>query len=318
MYIINVRNQFYKINFSSIGAMKRGHQDFNLLILTLLSSCSLILSKDTSVTLVFVGDIAPDGVIFYQDKHAYCSYNQTFELVAPHLQQSDLTIGNLEAPFVTEDMEKYESKEYYPRLRSKPESAYSLKYAGFNILGLNNNHLTDFKEKPIKFTVNLLNKIGIKTFGYTSGTIKENRPQIPLIVNVRGIKIGFLGYCDIFKVKNLETFHYTCIIRQGNGTLGPAIYTDENASRDVTALKKNVDIVVVSMHWGKEYYTNLTETQLHHYVHLKNLGVHLIIGSHPHVLQGHTATKSFLTAFSLGNFLFEPHGSYQGVSIAIF
>ncbi|KXJ21186.1 Capsule biosynthesis protein CapA [Exaiptasia diaphana] len=136
---------------------------------------------NTSVTLVFVGDIAPDGVIFYQDKHAYCSYNQTFELVAPHLQQSDLTIGNLEAPFVTEDMEKYESKEYYPRLRSKPESAYSLKYAGFNILGLNNNHLTDFKEKPIKFTVNLLNKIGIKTFGYTSGTIKENRPQSILI-----------------------------------------------------------------------------------------------------------------------------------------
>ncbi|KXJ10866.1 Capsule biosynthesis protein CapA [Exaiptasia diaphana] len=176
-------------------------------------------------------------------------------------------------------------------------------------MGLNNNHLTDFKEKPINFTISLLKKIGIKTFGYTRGTVNENRPQVPLIIKAKGVTIGFLGYCDIFMIVNPERFHYTCIIRQGNGTIGPSIYTDENAIRDVIALKKKVDVVAVVMHWGVEHQlTNLSESQLRIYVHLRNLGVQLVIGSHPHVLQAHTIAKSSFTAFSLGNFLFEPTG----------
>lgn len=56
--------------------------------------------------------------------------------------------------------------------------AISFRYAGFDIMGLNNNHLTDFQEKPINFTISLLKKVGIKTFGYTYGTVEENRPQV--------------------------------------------------------------------------------------------------------------------------------------------
>lgn len=65
------------------------------------------------------------------------------------------------------------------------------------------------------------------------------------------------------------------------------------------------------MHWGIEHQTNLSESQLRSYVHLTNLGVQLVIGGHPHVLQAHTVAKSSFTAFSLGNFLFEPTGPYR-------
>jgi len=64
--------------------------------------------------------------------------------------------------------------------------------------------------------------------------------------------------------------------------------------------------VVVAIHWGTELKTSLSQSQLQHYLHLKKLGVHLIIGSHPHVLQVHTIAEKTFAAFSLGNFVFGP------------
>ena len=84
-------------------------------------------SLDEVASLIFVGDMAFDGAFYYQNKHGYCSYNQSLDLVAPYLRQSDLTIGNLEAPFVIKEMEKYEQKGFSPRLRNNPETVYSLK-----------------------------------------------------------------------------------------------------------------------------------------------------------------------------------------------
>jgi len=62
-------------------------------------------------------------------------------------------------------------------------------------------------------------------------------PQVPLIVKVKNIKIGFLGYCDVFSIEDPKTFHYTCVVRQGKLNAGPALYSDEVATRDVNALK---------------------------------------------------------------------------------
>jgi len=54
---------------------------------------------------------------------------------------------------------------------------------------------------------------------------------------MKDIKIGFLGYCDIFIIITSTRFHYTCPMRQGDSKAGPAMYSDENATRDVKALK---------------------------------------------------------------------------------
>jgi len=67
-----------------------------------------------------------------------------------------------------------------------------------------------------------------------------------------------------------------------------------------------VDVVVVVMHWGDELTSTRSESELRHYLHLKQLGAHLIIGCHPHVLQAHTVDNKTFTAFSLGNFVFGP------------
>lgn len=70
--------------------------------------------------------------------------------------------------------------------------------------------------------------------------------------------------------------------------------------------KANVDVIVVYMHWGKEVFLQPQPYQIHITKHLVSLGVQVIIGSHPHVLQPHCIQGNKLIAYSLGNFLFPP------------
>lgn len=70
--------------------------------------------------------------------------------------------------------------------------------------------------------------------------------------------------------------------------------------------KANVDIIVVFMHWGKELLLEPLPYQLHITKHLVSLGVQVIIGSHPHVLQRHCIHGNKFVTYSLGNFLFPP------------
>ena len=73
-----------------------------------------------------------------------------------------------------------------------------------------------------------------------------------------------------------------------------------------------MDIVVVLMHYGEERFLKPVPYQLHINKHLMSLGVHMIIGSHPHVLQPHYIKDNKLIAYSLGNFLFYPNRPSSG------
>ncbi|EDO29397.1 predicted protein, partial [Nematostella vectensis] len=129
----------------------------------------------------------------------------------------------------------------------------------------------------------------------------------PLIVKVKGIKVGFLGYCNVIHNDMSANSHFdTCRRRRGSLLAGPAIYSPQSASRDINRLKDKVDVIIVAMHWGAEgsLKPNSNQTKINSY--LLSLGVQLVIGSHPHVLQPHQMTGNTLTAFSLGNFLFGP------------
>ncbi|XP_028514572.1 uncharacterized protein LOC110237992 [Exaiptasia diaphana] len=220
----------------------------------------------------------------------------------------DLT-GNLESPFVRDDMRNDALTGVFPAVSAEPNSVEALKFAGFDLLTLANNHLNDYKTKPVNFTVEILKNNGILPFGYNYGSLENEKPQNPATVEVNGIKIGFLGYCKTFLVKKPKpTDKNFCNCNQKRRGLdaGPAIYEKEAVTRDVKDLKSKVDVIVVFMHWGVQYLTEPTELQRHQEAHLKSLGVHAIIGSHPHVLEGHSLKQHSLVAYSLGNFLFGP------------
>ena len=76
-----------------------------------------------------------------------------------------------------------------------------------------------------------------------------------------------------------------------------------------------MDVIVVFLHWGTEYMSIPNESQREIAVRMSNLGVKLIIASHPHVMQGHEWINDTLIHYSLGNFIFHPHFTFMGVSI---
>ena len=75
-----------------------------------------------------------------------------------------------------------------------------------------------------------------------------------------------------------------------------------------------MDVIVLFLHWGKEYMSIPGEDERELALHLVDLGVDLIVGSHPHVLQGHEWINDTLMHYSLGNFVFHPHFTFMGVS----
>lgn len=91
-----------------------------------------------------------------------------------------------------------------------------------------------------------------------------------------------------------------------------------NANHDIDLqihFQKNVDVVALIVHWGTEYMAIPGENQRRLAVDLSKLGARLIIGSHPHVMQGHEWIGDTLVHYSLGNFVFHPHFTAMRVKI---
>ena len=248
--------------------------------------------EDGSISIIFVGDISFDGCVRKYVDQGYISYNDTMLKVAKIIRKADIAVGNLESAFVSKSMQKY-SRSGVKRLRrySDARSASALQFAGFDVMTISNNHLNDFADRPVTFTKDVLSKVEIETFGYNIGTYDSQQRSV--ILEKKGIKVGFLGYCD-FCLKVRKTYK-----------AGAAIYRNDIAERDVRNLKrKGVDVVTVYMHWGTEFTTSPTTRQLRIAKYLHSLGVAAVIGAHPHTLQEIRKTNHQVTAYSLGNFLF--------------
>jgi len=252
------------------------------------------------VTLLFVGDISFSTVTKYYVEHGYHSYNDTFKEVASYIREADVSVGNLESPFVGNNTYQYMYKG--PKmvlLDANPSAAAALSFAGFDAVTLANNHINDFSEEGVNFTVETIERAKIKHFGDSYG--EWNSSQKPLIVEVKGTKIGFLGYCDTPSVNE------NCTGMRKIFKAGAAVYTDDIAARDVRNLKKaDVDLIAVLIHFGQELQIEPFPYQGRIVKRLISLGVQIIIGAHPHVLQPHCFHNNTLVAYSLGNFLFHP------------
>ncbi|WP_029688659.1 CapA family protein [Thermoanaerobacter sp. A7A] len=200
-------------------------------------------------------------------KHNY-DYGYFFENVKNILDKDDLTIANLETTFTTAT--KKANKEY----AFKGEASYAriLKEGSIEVVNLANNHTFDYLREGFEDTIRALKKEGIEYFGY----------GYKYVTNIKGIKVGVLGYTGFDNTME----------------------TKNQIKKDIIELRSNVNILVVSFHWGEEnqYYPNKIQKDLGHFV--IDEGVDLVIGHHPHVIQGIEKYKNRYIAYSLGNFSF--------------
>ncbi len=255
-------------------------------------SCSKGPAPEPEVTFMAVGDVMLGRHIAKVMKKS--GSDVPFEQIVPTLHSADIVFGNLEA-IIAADTDKlsYPGKPY--NFHASKEAAPALKKAGFTALCLANNHALDYGPAPLAGTRKLLAEQGIVTFG--SGTnIAEARS--PAIITKNGIRFGFLGY---------GTAHAKSVYATDKKA-GIAPIRPQDIQKDIKALRDRVDVLIVSLHWGIEYDSLPSKKQRALAHSIIDWGADLIVGHHPHVMQGVELYKGKVIAYSLGNFIFDQKG----------
>jgi len=206
---------------------------------------------------------------------------------------SDVLVGNLETPLVRALPPRSPVGSRFS-FGAAAEHAEHLRSAGFTAVSLANNHWFDQRAVGIDETPLILRELGIVPLG---GAVREGPVFRVETVEKNGWRLGFVAI----------TTRTNAPLREGMPVL-PYLTTGDIATTVVpvvTAARADHDLVIVAVHWGDEYADapGLAQTRAAHA--LVDAGADLVIGHHPHVLQGVERYGNGLVAYSLGNFLFE-------------
>jgi len=253
-------------------------------------------SPDT-VTITAVGDIMlgtsyPDGSKLPPD-----SAQSSFAAALPDLQYSDIVFGNLEGTLLDGGAPAAYKKKLATAYLFRMPTAFGqvLKDAGFNLLSVANNHITDFSTQGYISTTQTLDSLGI----YYAG-LEEHKDTV---FNLKGVRYGFCAFAP-----NANTL---------------PILDLKNTAQVVSDLKKQVDIVIVSFHGGaegaayehvppgSESFLGQKRGDVRAFAHTAvDAGADVVFGNGPHVNRGMERYKNHLIAYSLGNFC-----TYKSVSV---
>ena len=248
------------------------------------------------VTLSFVGDLMchmPQVNNAKTDSIRY-NFNPSFEWVKSYLEQSDITIGNLELTCAGSD------KGYsgYPSFNAPDEYISSLKESGFDYLVTANNHSMDKGEGGLLRTIEVIKK---NQLGYAGTFLSQRDHDSCRVINVKGVKIALLNY----------TYGTNGAYPDSKRKYMLNVIDSFDLHHDITAVKNiGVDFIAVFFHFGVEYGAEPNETQKKAVRWARQAGAQIVVGAHPHVIGpcrwlvpdiDHVDTT--FVAWSLGNFL---------------
>ncbi|MGE5293760.1 MAG: CapA family protein [Solirubrobacterales bacterium] len=208
-----------------------------------------------------------------------------FEHVVRYLRTGDIVFGNLEC--VLCDPGRSAQKEI--TFRAPPARVEYLRQAGFTIVNLANNHTLDFGPMGLTQTCSVLREQGIPFIGVGGGNPADGHQ----IVERRGVKVGFLGYGEADACKVRGDVFVNSVRRR---TILDHLHY----------LRPRCDVLIVSLHWGLEYVRYPSPDQVELARTLAAEGVNLVLGHHPHVVQGVERVGSSLIVYSLGSFHIRP------------
>jgi poly-gamma-glutamate synthesis protein (capsule biosynthesis protein) len=202
-----------------------------------------------------------------------------FSEVKHLLEKADLVIGNLECP-ITDDQNLTSSNAKVP-LRASQESIKALKSGNFSIMPVGNNHILDFGEEGLSNTLNVLKINQIHHVGAGKNISEARRP---LKLAIKGLRLGFLSYSSSYNATG--------------ATAGTVPLDPRSIKKDISKLKKDSDIIIVSLHHGVEYADYPTPGFMKLARELIDSGARVVLGHHPHFLQGIREYKSGIIAIA--------------------
>jgi len=243
------------------------------------------------VTLAAVGDVNLDLDQFGQGY----TYGYPWTGTAALLQAADVAFANLECT-VSFRGSPVPGKAF--TFRGNPYALPAVREAGIDVVSNANNHARDFGTDAIMDSFFFLDTSAI---GRCGSGMDYAAAHAPAYASANGLRVAFLAYNDI------DWPGWTA----GAGYPGVANAANKaGIASDIAAARENSDLVVVSFHWGteREYVAEGRQRELARFS--IDCGADLVLGHHPHVIQGFEVYRGRLIAYSLGNFVFNP-GSPQ-------
>jgi len=255
-------------------------------------SSEIILPEKKTISVVLVGDIMLDrGVEYMIEKYGGGDFKFPFSKIADYLNKADIVFGNLEGP-ISDKGEKVGSIYSF---RAEPEAIEGLKFAGFDILSLANNHAFDYGRAALEDTLIRMENAGINCVGAGLDTTET---YSGIIKEIDGVKIGFLAYTNL----GPETW------KAGENNSGISWIPEsdfEKVKEDIKLAKEKTDILIVSLHTGEEYQKEPNQFQIEFSKMAIDAGADLVVGHHPHVIQKNEQYQNGYIFYSLGNFVFD-------------
>lgn len=262
------------------------------------------LANDTKIqlNLIAVGDNLIHGPIYRQARErtndGSFDFRPAYQHIVPYLEQADLALINQETPLGGTQL----GLSSYPMFNSPQELGDQLIELGFNMISHANNHVLDAKQQGFFNTIEFWRSRSAEKPVIMAGiaaNAEDNRLQI---LEVKNLKVALLAYT-----------YGTNGLKLPAGSSGIVKYINDDLMRqELAEASAAADIVIVSIHWGQEYQANANAEQKRLAQLLADNGADIIIGSHPHVLQGvemlnvvdaNQNTRQVPVFYSLGNFI---------------
>lgn len=210
-----------------------------------------------------------------------------FRDVKSVIRRGDLAFVNLETVLSTIGLDPRSLHSMH--MRGQPEDVDRLVDAGFNVVNVANNHMLQHGADAFRETVELLKDRGLGVVGVA----QENGLNcIPYETSIGGRDVVFLGYGfekDLY-------YEGTTLYAQGEA---------ENVLADIRSCKTSTNLVVCSFHWGNEFISFPRSDQISLGRQAIEAGCDLVLGHHPHVLNGYESHRDRLILYSMGNFVFD-------------
>ena len=248
-----------------------------------------LLGQNEKVSILIVGDIMLDrNVRNIINKNGFDSF---FGGVKNLISDVDIAVANLEGPFTINRLLTSSLKNKTLTFTFDPSLAPQLAELGFDVLGLANNHTLNFGKDGLASTRKYIKETDMLYYGEPN-----NKDETSTIIEKNGLRIGLIGFHE---------FSY--------------INSDKILS-EISRLRPEVDVLIVTPHWGNEYQKEPTANMQKWAHQFIDLGIDAVVGTHPHVVGDIEEYKGKKIFYSLGNFAFDQYFSeetMEGLAVII-
>ena len=243
-------------------------------------------------------------------------FSPSFQYIKEMVSEADISLGILEGALAGGEPTGY------PIFNSPDEVIDSLRDTGIDVVNYANNHIYDYDDERLQRTIEITKEKGLDVLGIKS--TEEEKSY--LVKEVDGVKIGFASYVfETETINGYKTINSNPVSINSENLINTFNYNDlesfyNRIASEISAMKaEGVEFIIASMHWGEEYNTYIEATQNEIAKKLNGLGVDIILGGHPHVIQPYEiicneSGHSTFVIYSQGNSL--SNQSEQEIGVA--